>query len=306
VSRVLVTGGTGFIGRHAVAALVRAGHELHVVARAPADGAGVTWHAADLLDPGVVEEVVAAARATHLLHLAWYAEHGRFWNAPENVLWVERTLALFRAFAAHGGERAVMAGTGAEYDWAHGFCSEGVTPCRPATLYGAAKDATRRVVSAAGQQLGVEVAWGRVFFLYGPHEHPDRLVASVARALVEGRPAPISSGRQVRDFMHAEDVGGAFAALVDHTAVGAINVASGEPVAVRDLAATLGRLAGAPELVRVGELPDRPGEPPLLVADSRRLRHEVGFAPRYSLTDGLGETLDWWRARADGRERGGG
>jgi nucleoside-diphosphate-sugar epimerase len=298
VSTVLVTGCTGFIGRHALPALVRAGHDVHAVVRVPgAQSAGITWHSADLLDPGAAADVAAAVGARHLLHLAWYAEHGRFWNAPENVPWVESTLALFRVFAAHGGQRAVMAGTGAEYDWSHGFCSEAVTPCRPATLYGVAKDATHRVVAAAGEPLGVQVAWGRVFFLYGPHEHPDRLVASVARALAEGRPAPISSGRQVRDFMHAEDVGRAFAALVDHSAVGPVNVASGEAVSVRDVAQTLGRLAERPELVKVGELPDRAGEPPLLVADVRRLREEIGFVPRYSLTDGLDETLSWWRSR---------
>ena len=293
MSTVLVTGGTGFIGRHALPALVRAGHDVHAVVRVPdPQSAGVTWHAADLLDPGAAEDVAAAARASHLLHLGWYAEHGRFWHAPENVRWVESTLALFRSFASHGGERAVMAGTGAEYDWMYGFCSEDVTPCRPATLYGVSKDATHRVVAAAGQQLGVQVAWGRVFFLYGPHEHPDRLVASVAHALSEGRPAPISSGVQVRDFMHSEDVGRAFATLVDHSAVGPINVASGEAVSVRDVARTLGRLAARPDLVEVGALPDRVGEPPLLVADVRRLRDEVGFAPRFSLTAGLSETLD--------------
>jgi nucleoside-diphosphate-sugar epimerase len=298
VSTVLVTGGTGFIGRHALIELLRAGHDVHAVARVPGADAAVTWHAADLLEPGAADDIAAAVGATHLLHLAWYAEHGRFWNAPENVRWVEATLALFRAFATHGGERAVMAGTGAEYDWSYGYCSESVTPCRPANLYGSAKDATHRVVTAAAGTLGVEVAWGRVFFLYGPHEHPDRLVASVARALAEGRPAPISSGTQVRDFLHADDVGRAFAALVGNTAVGPVNVASGEPVTVRGVAEMLGRLAGAPELVRVGELPDRPGDPPLLVADARRLREEVGFAPRYDLQAGLADVLDWWRGRA--------
>jgi nucleoside-diphosphate-sugar epimerase len=298
VSSVLVTGATGFVGRHTLPALLRYGHEVHAVARTPPAGAGeVTWHAADLLEPGAAERVVAAARPSHLLHLAWYAEHGRYWTAPENVRWVEATLALFRAFAGGGGERAVLAGTAAEYDWRHGFCSEHVTPRRPATLYGVAKDAAHRVVAAAAEQAGVGLAWGRVFFLYGPHEHPERLVASVARALVEGRPAPVSSGAQVRDFMHVEDVAGGFAALLGSDVAGPVNVASGEPVRIREVVAAIGELAGRPDLPRLGELPDRPGEPPLLVADVRRLRDEVGFVPRYSLGDGLGATLDWWRAR---------
>jgi nucleoside-diphosphate-sugar epimerase len=296
VSRVLVTGATGFIGRGTLAPLRALGYEVHAVARRERSGAGITWHVADLLDPDATARVVAAARPSHLLHLAWYAEHGRFWTSPENVRWVEATLALMRAFTAAGGRRAVIAGTSAEYDWDHGFCSEAVTPLRPATLYGIAKDATRRVASAAAEQAGVSLAWGRVFFLYGPGEHPDRLVASVARALMEGRPAETSSGIQVRDFMHVDDVAGAFAVLLDSGAEGAVNIASGEPVRVREVVEELARAAGRPDLPRLGALPDRAGEPPLLVADVRRLRDEVGFTPAWSLPAGLAQTLGGGRA----------
>lgn len=297
MTRVLVTGGSGFIGRQALPALLARGHEVHAVSRAGAGDERVVWHAADLLHPGAAERVVAEARPARLLHLAWYAEHGRYWTSPENVRWVEASLALLRAFAAAGGERAVMAGTSAEYDWAHGFCSEGVTPLRPATLYGAAKDGLRRVAAAAAEQAGVALLWGRVFFLYGPHEHPERLVASVARALLAGRPAPVTSGAQRRDFMHVADVGGAFAALVDSGVTGAVNVASGEPVAIRNVVEELAALAGRPDLPRFGELPDRPGDPPLIMGDVRRLRDEIGFVPGHSLRSGLAATLEWWGSR---------
>lgn len=298
MKRVLVTGATGFIGRSTLRPLREQGYDVHAVARAtrtaPAD---TTWHAADLLEPGQAERVIAAIRPTHLLHLAWEARPGVYWTSPENVRWVEATLALLRAFAGAGGTRAVLAGTSAEYDWSHGFCSEHVTPRRPVTLYGIAKDATHRVTAAAAEEAGVSLAWGRVFFLYGPHEHPDRLVASVARALVEGRSAPVSSGSQIRDFMHVDDVGGAFCALLGSDLTGPVNVATGDPVRIRDVVAVLAELAGRRDLLRLGELPDRPGDPPLLVADARRLREDVGFVPRYSLADGLAQTLEWWRSQ---------
>jgi nucleoside-diphosphate-sugar epimerase len=300
VKRVLVTGATGFIGRQVLAPLVEAGHEVHAVARgAPGQPgpAAVSWHAGDLLAPGAAERIVAAVRPTHLLHLAWYVEHGRFWTGLENVRWVEATLALLRAFAAGGGERAVMAGTSAEYDWAYGFCSEHVTPLRPATLYGIAKDATHRVAAAAAEGSGVALAWGRVFFLYGPHEHPDRLVASVARALAEGRPADVSPGTQVRDFMHVEDVARGFCALVDSPVTGPVNVATGEPARIRDVVAALAEAAGRPDLPRYGALPQPAGDPPVLLADVRRLRDEVGFTPVHGLTSGLAATLEWWSGR---------
>jgi nucleoside-diphosphate-sugar epimerase len=297
MSRVLVTGATGFVGRQALAPLVSAGHEVHAVARAPGPPLdGVTWHAGDLLAPGAAERLVAGVGPSHLLHLAWYAEHGRFWTSPENVRWVEASLALLRAFAAAGGRRAVLAGTCAEYDWtaADGTFAEDA-PLAPATLYGAAKRGLHEVAAAFAAQAEIALAWGRLFFLYGPHEHPDRLVASVARAIAEGRPAEVSSGVQERDFMHVEDAARAFCAILDSAVSGPVNVATGEPARIADVVRGLAEAAGRPDLPRFGALPDRPGDPPRLVADARRLRDEVGFTPRHDLDDGLRGTLAWWR-----------
>jgi nucleoside-diphosphate-sugar epimerase len=290
MSRVLLTGGTGFIGRHVSEALARRGYgEVHAVSRA--DG-----H--DLLEPGAAERAVAEVEPTHLLHLAWYAEHGAFWTSPENLRWVEASLALLRAFADAGGERAVLAGTCAEYDWAHGFCSEGVTPLEPATLYGGAKHALHTVAARHAEQAGYELGWGRIFFVHGPHEDPRRLVASVARALTRGEEAPTSEGTQRRDFLHAADLADAFAALLDARGVeGPVNLASGDPVTVREVVDEVARAAGRPELVRAGAVPMRPDDPPLLVADVRRLRDEVGWRPSRTLRQGIEETVGWWKER---------
>lgn len=283
MSRVLVTGASGFIGRHTVEPLRAAGHEVKAVGSRDSD----------LLDPAAVERLVDEARADVLVHLAWYAEPGAFWSSEENLRWVGASLCLLRAFAAAGGRRAVIAGTCAEYDWSHTLLSERTTPLAPSTLYGECKHALHRVAERWG---GLSLAWGRVFFLYGPGEHPARLVSSVASALARGEPASCSSGEQVRDFLHVADVGAAFAALTGSEVEGPVNVASGEGVSVRDVVTTLGELAGRPELVQLGALPQRPGEPPELVADVARLRDEVGFTPAFGLREGLERTVSWWRS----------
>jgi nucleoside-diphosphate-sugar epimerase len=298
--RLLLTGGTGFIGSRAIEPLLAAGYEIHALGRRRGDADGVTWHELDLLEDRHVERLVAEIAAEHLLHLAWYAEHGRFWSAPENVSWVAASVRLLRAFAEAGGRRAVLAGTCAEYDWSEDSverCREldsaagSATPERPATLYGTCKRATRMVAEAYASEAGLSLAWGRVFLLYGPGEDERRLVPQVARALLAGEQAPTSDGAQLRDFMHVDDVAAGFAALLASDVEGPVNVASGEAVAIADVLALIARAAGRPELLRLGALPRRSGEPDVLVADAGRLREQVGFSPSVPLAQGIAETV---------------
>ncbi len=300
MSRVLVTGATGFVGRGALAPLLAAGHEVHAVSSRPAppwSPDGVLWHQADLLASGSAEAVLAAARPQRLLHFAWDAEPGQFWTSTDNLRWVEATLALLRAFADGGGERATLAGTCAEYAWSDvTVCEEGVTRLEPATLYGAAKHALRIVAEAHAAQAGYALAWGRIFFVFGPREDPRRLGGSVAAALAAGQPALTSHGEQVRDFLYAPELAEAFVALLSSEVTGAVNVASGRPVAMRELIIALGEAAGRPELVELGTRPANPSEPASLTADVTRLRDEVGWTPSRTLARAAAETMAWWTA----------
>ena len=294
--RVLVTGASGFVGRQAVSALVQAGAEVHAVARnrLPIDCA---WHAVDLRDPDGAERLVGEVRPEAVLHLAWCVEHGVFWTDPANTAWVAATLALARASADAGCRHFTGVGTCFEYDWpATGDCREGVTPLIGHTPYDIAKAECRSALQAlfAGQSEGF--AWARLFFLYGQHEDPRRLAASVARALARGEPALCSRGLVVRDFMDVRDAGAGLAAIALAGTVGDINVASGQGARIADVATLLGDLAGRPELIRLGGLPDRADEPPRIVADVSRLTGEVGFRPRFDLRNGLRDALAFWGA----------
>ncbi len=295
-----MTGAGGFIGRPLLARLAGAGEEVHALStqEGRVEIPGVRWHRVDLADSTAVERAMERLAPERLVHLAWCTEHGRNWRAPENVIWVERSLHLVRAFVGRGGRRVVVLGTCAEYDWSRvgGPLGEYASPLAPATLYGVAKDALRRVLEAYAAQEGVELAWGRPFHLYGPREAPGRLVPSVIRALLARETVATGSGERVRDFMHVEDVAGAVAALLDSPVVGAVNIATGIGVTVGEVVDSIVRATGHPELVRRGALPDRPGEPWSLVADIARLRDEVGFRPRWTLAEGLADTVRWWEA----------
>ena len=291
--RVLVTGASGFIGRHAIPELAERGYEIHAVSRRPLPG-GVIHHLVDLANDVQVRDMMRAVAPSHLLHLAWDVTPGAFWSSPANLDWVASSLRLYRAFAEHGGRRAVFAGSCAEYDWSGGPLDEETTPLQPATLYGAAKCALRDLIVRSAETDGISIGWARLFMLYGPHEREARLVPYVARALLRGEPALCGDGRAERDFMHVADVAAALVTLLDSGYQGAVNIASGNCVALAEIIATIAALTGRGDLVRLGARPATAGEP-LRLAAAATLLQQVGFRPRFRLTEGLANTVDWWR-----------
>jgi nucleoside-diphosphate-sugar epimerase len=300
MKKVLVTGATGFVGRHCLPLLIARGYEVHALGSRVQDTATIpsdSWHDRDLLDKQQVSDLIASLQPTHLLHCAWYAVPGKYWTARENYQWVESGIHMLETFASHGGQRVVGVGSCAEYDWRYGYCSETLTPLNPATTYGICKHTLQLLLSGFSKQTGLSSAWGRLFFLYGPYEQSGRLVASVIRSLLQEQPALCSQGQQIRDFLYVQDAADALVALLDSNVEGAINIASGIPVSVADVVEQLAELMQHPELVRLGALPETGDDPHLLVADTTRLRNELGWSPRYQLSDGLSQTIRWWKLR---------
>ena len=297
MKRVLVTGARGFVGRQVIAALARLDVEVHAVASSapPADIDRCTWHIADLLDPAHRDRLVAGVGADTLLHAAWCATPPDYWRHPDNLRWLSATAELLRAFASNGGRRVVGVGTCAEYDWRHGYCTENVTPLGGRTLYSAAKAATGQVLEAYGAETGLSAAWGRLFFLLGPHDSPVRFVPSLVRDLNAGRSARCTSGSHVRDFLHVSDAAAALVALLRSEVTGAVNIASGIPVRLADVAEGVARRLGRPELLTID---DGPSEHALVVANVARLRDEVGWTPSRDLSAALDDTVAWWRSDA--------
>lgn len=295
MKRVLVTGASGFVGRHALDPLIARDFEVHAVSRSiQPRRAGVAWHQTDLLAEGAVDLIVHKVSPTHLLHLAWCTQHGDYWCSPENLAWIARSLDLVRAFRDAGGERAVVAGTCAEYDWAGAADAwKG-----PTTLYGATKGALRDVLIRYGAVTGLSVAWGRIYFPFGPGEQPGRVVPLAARGIVSGRRVELTSGRQVRDFLYVEDVAEAFAALVASNSAGTFEIGSGTGLTLGDLVRRLELLGGTNGLMLLGALEDR-DEPVRIVAETTRITREIGWRPRVPLDEGLRRTLDWWRRSQD-------
>lgn len=299
MNSVVVTGATGFIGRYTLPFLVEAGFEVHALylqgVLTQSDLDGVIWHKLDLMDYDAVQHLLEDLKVTHLLHFAWYTEHGKFWQADENLDWVACSLNLLKNFVTYGGKRALMAGSCAEYDWEMGHCSERETICNSASLYGASKQALYQISKMYCQQRNISFAWGRIFLLYGPGEVSGRFVPAVINGLLRQQKVPSSEGSQVRDFMYVQDVASAFVTLLISELTGAVNIGSGEAISLKRVGEIIMKQLGGDGMLDYGALPNSQGGPLMLTADVKRLRNELGWKPAYSLEEGLAETIDWWK-----------
>jgi nucleoside-diphosphate-sugar epimerase len=294
---VLVTGATGFIGRFTLPLLLERGYKVYGVTFQGENGFrdGVYWLKADMCQTDDVKRVVQEAKASHLLHFAWITEPGVYWNSPENTQWLECGKLLAREFGEECGKRAVFAGTCAEYDWAHSQLHEDKTPLTPHTLYGETKLNLSRKLGEISLEQGWSSAWGRIFLVYGPYEGQNRFVPAVIKSLLKKEKGKYSSGTQVRDFLYVKDVADAFVTLLESEEVGEFNISSGQGISLIDFAKKISGQLDNFDCLEFGALPDRKDDPAELIGDIKLFKNKLCWCPRYSIEEGISETINWWQ-----------
>lgn len=291
MTRILLTGATGLIGKYAVPLLGEAGFEVHAVARTPRGGegnGGVVWHGADILDAGERGRLFAEVRPERLLHLAWDTRPGRYLEDNSNFAWVAASLELLHLLGKHGGGRAVLAGTCFEYAFADHPLSEN-GPIAPRSTYAVCKEHLNRLAALYCAKNGISYGWGRIFYVYGAGERSGRLTPDLLQSLRNGGTMTIRSGSLRRDYMYARDIAAAMTAFLASPVEGEVNICSGDAPTIETYCRLLARKLGREDGLI---FQDDPGTQPLLiVGDNRRLRDEVGFSPRYDLESGFEEIL---------------
>jgi nucleoside-diphosphate-sugar epimerase len=292
--RVLLTGGTGFIGGALLERLLHDGHDVLALygSRTPElRHPRLEWGRFDLLSADQEELGVALAGQglTHCIHTAWYTNHADYLIHEVNRDWVSASLRLRDAFDAAGGRRFVALGTCIEYDAAaaNGPCKEGETPLRPDTLYGHCKVALFSALEARGGDF----AWPRVFFVYGPGDRGGRLVPHILSTFGRGEPAGPKTGGVRRDYIHVEDLAAQLVRILDGTVRGAINTGTGRAVTVSEIFETAAELVGRPELARPNTNLGQ-DHPQLIEADLTRFRREIGEPEARSLREGLSSLIE--------------
>lgn len=298
--RILIAGAAGFIGKSLVEVLHETtGAEIHVTGRNSVSpfGPEAIYHAGDLLDPAEMNRIFDNVQPTHLVQLAWCSEHNVYWRDHTNLTWIDANLRIARAFLRNGGQRCLFAGTSAEYDWkSEGPFHESLTPLKPQLLYGASKLACFYALSAFFEQENVSWSWARFFCPFGPNEDRRRLIPKTCLRLLAGETLDFDGAMDLRDFLHVADIASALCAVLGSDVRGPVNVASGQPVAVREVLTLVARHLGREEAIRFADEAAEPRTTSLpIVADVGRLSQEVGWAQETTLSDRLKETCDWWK-----------
>lgn len=277
---VLLTGATGFVGRQVLKALRARGVKVRLIVRErnehliePADHIESICVISDLFGAPQPWLEAACHGVSTVIHVAWYAEPGKYLTSPKNLDCLSGTLALAKACVHTKIRNFVGIGTCFEYDCgaAHQRLTI-TTPLKPQTPYAAAKAAAYMSLSQYFAEADVLFAWARLFYLYGEGEDERRLIPYLRSRLSRGMPAELTSGRQVRDFMDVQEAGRTIVDIAIDERQGAINVCTGQAVTVKALAVRIADEYGRRDLLHFGARPDNLVDPPRVVGAPGSIR----------------------------------
>ncbi len=292
--KVLVTGGTGFIGRNVVDELIKRGYEIHSLVYPPfaPEKDGLVQYEMNLLDKESLEEFFKNHSFENLIHLAWYV--GPKCHVHDlNLDWSIATLNLLKFFKESGGKKFLGAGTISEYEYKYGYLVEDQTPTDPQTLYGNSKNAIFNIAKVYCKQNNIDFKWPRIFNLYGPAEKPQRLMPSVINACLKGEDVKVSDCLKFQDYLHVEDTARGIVDVFEADIQGAVNICSGKPMQLRTIVEKIAQLTNFKGNILWGAIPAAFGDD--LVAGNNEKLKSIGWKPKYDLETGLIQTINWWR-----------
>jgi nucleoside-diphosphate-sugar epimerase len=288
--KILLTGATGFIGSHFARLALSRGHEVTALVR---PGKTVLPDSQITPVPGELGSVsvkeLAAVHPEVCVHSAWITTPGVYLESPENFRFRDDSLQFLRRVREAGAKHIVGLGTCIEYQISGQPLSEERTPIGPVTTYAKCKNELHVVMEAEAKLGGFTFGWGRVFYPYGPGEHPSRLCSSIIQKLNRGEKVFLKTPQSRKDYIYIDDLAAALLAVVEKKFSGTVNLGTGKGTTVREIARTIGKMTGREDLV--GEA-NPPETDPLgdVIADAAKLK-SLGWEPKTSLEQGIAKLL---------------
>jgi UDP-glucose 4-epimerase len=311
LSCALVTGAAGFVGANLARRLLADGWEVELVVHPGSDPwrledvrGDARLHEADVTDAAAVEAVVAAARPTHVFHLA---AHGAYsWQTDASRILETNVVGTLRVLATAlraGCAAVVNTGSSSEYGFADHAPSEDELPA-PNSIYAVGKTAATLLAGLLGRDSSTRVSTLRLYSAYGPFEEPGRLLPTLALAALDHRLPPLVDPSTARDFVHVDDVVEAYLAAAERGGAGEVyNVGSGTQTTLAELVRVAGEVFGFTPEPEWGSMPARDWDTGTWVANTAKIARELGWAPRASLPDGLRGLGEWLAASPELRAR---
>ncbi len=286
--KVLLTGGTGLIGSQVVSSLQARGFDVHGLTIDPKNpDNGVHWIQGNVFDTERVDTVLNEVKPQYLLNFAWCAS-GDYLTSDQNEKFRDAGLALLKAFKKHGGKRAVYVGTCFEYEFKNEPLKES-DRTNPLSIYARSKNELRKEAAQFAADAGLSFGWGRIFYVYGRNEHPNRLTAAIINSLNRNELVTIRTAQLKKDYLYTKDIAGAFAAFLDSSVEGIVNICSGEAMSLKTYAEAIATQMGKCDLLDLRT--EETNQPPIIVGDNTRLTKEVGYRFQYDLGTAIREIL---------------
>ena len=307
MKRVLVTGGTGFIGANLVRRLLDEGHEVHLLVRP----ASRWWrledvrerlhcHQADLGSPDTLRTAVQAAAPEWVFHLA---AHGAYsWQTDTREIMQTNlvgTVNLLQACEGTGLQAFVQAGTSSEYGPKDHAPSE-EEALHPDSDYAVFKAAATLYGEHMARSRGLPVVTLRLYSVYGPYEEPGRLVPNLIVQGLAGKLPPLVDPHTARDFVYVEDVLDAFVRAAERSrglAGRVYNLGTGVQSTLAEMVSIAREVLGIAAEPQWGSMPPRSWDTNVWVANAARARTGLAWSPRYSLREGFARTVEWFCSR---------
>jgi len=288
--KILLTGPTGFIGSAFIRLALAKGHLIAGVAvpseSLPQDLAvaeNMAW-LRGTLDEAPWKEIEEFAPEV-CIHTAWVTAPGVYLESPDNFRFLESSLQFLGKVQQLGTSQIIGLGTCIEYQIGNQPLSEERTPIAPTTTYARCKNDLRIKLEEEAAAKGFGFCWARVFYPYGPREHPSRLCSSIIQKIARGEKIVLKTPDSTKDYIFVEDLAAALLMVAEKQFQGTINLGTGVGVTVRQIAKTLVEMMGRTELIAEVSPPEID---PLgyVVADASRV-HNLGWRPAHDLKKGL-------------------
>jgi UDP-glucose 4-epimerase len=306
MKKALVTGAAGFIGANLTRRLLKDGHEVHVFVRPSSDlwrletiKGQIHLHETNLMDETQLHALAQQIKPEWIFHLAAYGSYS--WQTDvQRILQTNflGTVNLLTAFLDCGFECFVNTGSSSEYGFKEHPPSEEELP-EPNSTYAVAKVSATMFCRFTALQRKLQIPTLRIYNIYGPYEEPNRLIPALVLNGLQGRLPPLVHPDSARDLVYIDDLCDAYlctasTALKDPGAV--LNVGTGRQMKIRDIVESVRRVMGITEQPQWGSMSDRPWDTSTWIADSRKIRKELGWNPHFEFESGFRQTVEWFQS----------